>query len=391
MNQTLLMKSANLFGVVELFLRLGLTAFGGPAAHVTLMEHEIVVKRGWLSRAEFLDLLATANLIPGSNPTKMAILIGYRRAGWLGLLLGGLCFILPAALIVSLIAYGYVNYGKHPQTEQLFYGIKPVIIAVMVQAMWNLGRTAVKTPLLAIVGAGAVVAGFYDVNLLLILLISGLLMLASRAAGQAVKGVAAGAAPLPRTAPGFKLLSTAGTLAPYSVGPLFLFLLKVGCVMYGSGYVLVAFLHTDLVQHRQWLTESQLLDAVAIGQFTPGPFLAMATFVGYLLGGSPAAVVATIAIFVPAFVFCAAIGPLAPRLRRSRLLTGFLAGVNVASLALMVMVTWRLGAVALVDWLTIAFAVAAAVWLLFYRVNSTWLILAGAAVGLARYVFENGS
>jgi chromate transporter len=390
MHLTLLMKMANLFGVVELFLRLGVTAFGGPAAHITLMEQEVVVRRGWLSRAEFLDLLATVNLIPGSNPTKMAILIGYRRAGWLGLLLGGLCFILPAALIVSLIAYGYVNFGKHPQTEQLFYGIKPVIIAVMVQAIWSLGRTVVRTPLLAIIGAGAVVAGFLDVNLLLILLVSGLLMLAIRAAGRAVRETAAGATPLPKIASGFKLLSTAGTLAPYSVGPMFLFLLKVGCVMFGSGYVLVAFLHTDFVEHRQWLTEEQLLDAVAIGQFTPGPFLAIATFVGYLLGGSPAAVVATVAVVLPAFVFCAALGPFAPRLRQSRLLAGFLAGVNVASLALIAVVTWRLGPVALVDPLTVAFAVAAAVWLLFYRVNSTWLILAGAAVGLARYVYESG-
>ena len=391
MNQTLHTKMANLLGVVELFLRLGVTAFGGPAAHITLMEQEVVVRRGWLSRAEFLDLLGTANLIPGSNPIKIAILTGYRRAGWLGFLLGGICFLLPAVLIVSVIAWAYVYYGKWPPTDALFYGIKPIVIAVMVQAMWYLGRTTVKTPLLAMVGAGGVVAGFFDVNLLLILLVSGLLMLTARVIGRMVKGTAAGVAPLPQAAPGFKLLSMAGTLAPFSIGTMFLFFLKVGCVTFGSAYVLVAFLHTDLVQHRQWLTESQLLDAVAIGQFTPGPLLATATFVGYVLGGPQAAAVATVAIFLPAFVFCCAvIGPLAPRLRRSRLIAGFLAGVNVASLALMIVVTWRLGSVALVDWLTISLGVAAAVWLLFYRVNSTWLILGGAAVGLARFVFENG-
>jgi chromate transporter len=384
-------KIANLFGVVELFLRLGLTAFGGPAAHIALMEQEVVVRRGWLSRAEFLDLLGTVNVIPGSNPTEMALLIGYRRAGWLGLLLGGICFIMPAALIVSGIAWAYVNYGDLPQTKSLFYGIKPVIIAVMVQAMWHLARTAVKTPLLAIVGAGAVVAGFYDVNLLLILLISGLFMLVARAAGQASKGAAAsGLTPLLGASPGFKLLSTAGIMAPFSFWTMVWFFFKFGAVMFGSGYVLVAFLHTDLVEHREWLTKSQLLDAVSIGQFTPGPLLCTATFVGYVLGGSQAAALATVAIFLPAFVFCAVIAPFASRIRQSRLVTGFVAGVNVASLALMVVVTWRLGPVALMDWLTISLGVAAAVWLLFYRVNSTWLILGGAAVGLARFVFENG-
>jgi chromate transporter len=383
-------KIANLFGVVGLFLRLGTTAFGGPTAHIALMEQEVVVRRGWLSRAEFLDLLGTVNVIPGSNPTEMALLIGYRRAGWLGLLLGGICFILPAAFIVSAIAWAYVNYGELPQTKSLFYGIKPVIIAVMVQAIWHLARTAVKTWLLAMVGTGAVVAGFYDVNLLLILLISGVSMLVARAAAQRPRGTTACLTPFLGAATGFRLLSTAGTMAPFSVWPMVLFFLKFGAVMFGSGYVLVAFLHTDLVEHRQWLTESQLLDAVSIGQFTPGPLLCTATFVGYVLGGPQAAALATVAIFLPAFVFCAVVAPFASRLRQSRLVTGFVAGVNVASLALMVVVTWRLGPVALVDWLSISLGVAAAVWLLFYRVNSTWLILGGAAVGLARFVFENG-
>jgi chromate transporter len=387
MSHTLFQRVANLWDVAEFFLRLGITAFGGPTAHIALMEQEVVVRRGWLSRAEFLDLLGTVNIIPGSNPTEMALLIGYRRAGWLGLLLAGICFILPAALIVSAIAWAYVNYGKLPEAASLFYGIKPVIIAVMVQAIWNLGRAAVKTWLLAIVGTGAVVAGYYDINLLLILLMSGVLMLVARAAAQRPKGTTACLTPFLGAATGFRLLSTAGTMAPFSVWPMVLFFLKFGAVMFGSGYVLVAFLHTDLVAHRQWLTESQLLDAVSIGQFTPGPLLSTATFVGYILGGPQAAVLATVAIFLPAFVFCAVVGPFASRLRQSRLLGGFVAGVNVASLALMVIVTWRLGAVALIDWLTISLGVAAAVWLLFYRVNSTWLILGGAAVGLARYVF----
>jgi chromate transporter len=389
MSHVLFNKMANLVEVAGLFLRLGVTAFGGPTAHIALMEQEVVVRRGWLSRAEFLDLLGTVNLIPGSNPTEMAILIGYRRAGWPGLLLGGICFILPAALIVSAIGWAYVNYGKLPQAEGVFYGIKPVVIAVMAQAIWQLGRASAKTWLLGMVGIGAVVAGFYDVNLLLILLASGLVMFVARASAQTLRAPAAGLTPMLGTTTGFRLLSTAGTMAPFALKPMCLFFLKTGAVMFGSGYVLVAFLHTDLVVHRQWLTEGQLLDAVSIGQFTPGPLLTTATFVGYLLGGPQAAALATVAIFLPAFVFCAVSGPFAARLRQSRLVAGFVSGLNVASLALMVVVTWRLGQVALVDWLTISLGVAAAVWLLFYRVNSTWLILGGAAVGLARFVFES--
>jgi len=391
MSLSLPMKIANLFGVVGLFLRLGATAFGGSAAHIAMMEDEVVVRRGWLSRPEFLDLLDTVNFLPGPNSTEMAIFIGYRRAGWLGLLLGGVCFILPATLIVSIIACAYAKFGELPQTEGLFYGVKPIIIAVMVQATWNLGRGAVKSWLLAIVGAGAVALDCLGVNLLLILLIPGVLMFIARAAEKPPRGAAAGLSPLLVAPPGFRLLSMAGTLAPFSVWPMFLFFLKVGVVMFGSGYVLVAFLHTDLVEHRQWLTESQLLNAVSIGQFTPGPLFATATFIGYILGGPQAALAATVAIFLPAFVLVAVIGPFVPRLRQSRLVGGFLDGVSVASLALMAVVTWQLGRTALVDWLTIALAVAAVVWLLFYRVNSTWLILGGAAVGLARFVLATGS
>ncbi len=387
MNSTFFRKIADLFGVAGLFLRLGSTAFGGPAAHIALMEQEIVVERGWISRAEFLDLLGIVNLIPGPNSTEMAIFIGYRRAGWLGLLVAGICFILPAALMVSVIAWGYVKFGKFPQAEGLFYGIKPVIIAVMVQAMWKLGWTAVKTRLLAVVGAGAVVLSCLGVNPLLVLLIPGLVMLVARAAFSP-KGTVVCLTPLLGETPVFRLLSTAGSLAPFSLWPMFLFFLKVGAVMFGSGYVLVAFLRTDLVEHHQWLTESQLLDAVSVGQFTPGPLLTTATFIGYLLGGPWAALVATMAVFLPAFVLVAVIGPFATRLRQSRMAGAFLDGVNVASLALMVVVTWQLGRTALVDWLTISFALAAGVWMLFYRVNSTWLILGGAALGLARYVLS---
>jgi chromate transporter len=390
MSTTPLKKMAGLLGVAGLFLRLGATAFGGPAVQITQMEQEVVVQRGWISRAEFLDLLGIVNLIPGPNSTEMAMFIGYRRAGWLGFMLGGVCFILPAMLIVSVMAWAYLNFGDLSQTQGLFYGVKPVIIAVMVQAIWNLGRAAIKTPLLAIVCAGAIVLDCFGVNLLLILLISGVFMVAVRAAEQPPKGAVAGLTPLLGATSGFRVLSTAGTMAPFSVWPMLLFFLKVGVVMFGSSYMLVAFLHTDLVEHRQWLTEGQLLDAISVGQFTPGPLFATATFIGYILGGPHAALVATVAIFLPAFVLVAVIEPFVPSLRQSRSVGGFLAGLSVASLALMGVVTWQLGGTALVDWLTIALAVASAVWLLFYRVNSTWLILGGAALGLARFVFQTG-
>jgi chromate transporter len=389
MNPTSLRKITNLFGVAGLFLRLGATSFGGPVEHVALMEQEVVVKRGWISRAEFLDLLGIVNLIPGPNSAEMAMFIGHRRAGWLGFLLGGVCFILPAALIVGLIGWVYVNFGKLSLAEDLFYGIKPVVIAVVVQAMWNLGRVSVKTPLLAVVGVGAATLSCFAVNPFLVLLAAGAFMLAFRAASQP-RGSVACLVPLLGATSEFRLFSTAGAASSFSLGALFLFFLKVGFVMFGSGYVMLAFLRTDLVEHRNWLTEGQLLDAMAAGQFTPGPLLTAATFIGYVLGGPRAALVATVAIFLPSFVLVAVSGSLVPRLRRSRLARAFLDGVNVALLALMAVVTWQLGRVALVDWLTISLAVAAAVWLLCYRVNSTWLILGGAALGLARFVFQTG-
>jgi chromate transporter len=380
---------ASLFDVAGLFLYLGATAFGGPAEHVALMDKEVVVRRGWFSREEFLDMMGIVNLIPGPNSTEMAMFIGYRRAGWLGFFLGGICFILPASIIVSIIGWFYVNFGKMSQAEGLFYGIKPVVIAVMVQAIWNLSRVAVKTPLLGIVGAVAVTLSCFAVNPFLVLLGTGAFMLVFRAATQP-GGAAVCLAPWLGATTEFRLLSAAGTASSVTLWPMFLFFLKVGFVMFGSGYVMLAFLRTDMVEHWHWLTEGQLLDAVAAGQFTPGPLLTTATFIGYVLGGPQAALVVTVAIFLPSFVLVAVSGPLMPRLLRSRLARAFIDGVNVGLLALLAVVTWQLGWVALVDWLTISLAAAATVWLLFFRVNSTWLLLGGAALGLARFVFQAG-
>ena len=334
-------------------------------------------------------MLGVVNLIPGPNSTELAIFLGYRRAGWMGLLLAGVCFILPAALIVSVIAWAYLKFGKMSQTQGLLYGIKPVIIAVVLQAVWNLGRTAVKTRTLAIVGVGSAALSCLGINPLLVLLVAGLLMLAFRARSRP-GGTVACLTPLLGMTSAAPLAAAAGAAAPFGLWAMFLFFLKVGSVLFGSGYVLLAFLRADLVEHWHWLTETQLLDAVSVGQFTPGPVFTTATFIGYILGGPKAAFLATVAIFLPSFALVAISGPLVPRLRRSPLAGAFLDGVNVASLALMAVVTWQLGRAALVDWLTISLAVAAAVWLLCYRVNSTWLILGGAALGLARFVFQAG-
>jgi len=365
-----------------LFLKLGVTAFGGPVAHIAMMEDEVVRRRQWLTRDEFLDLLGATNVIPGPNSTELAIHIGHRRAGWPGLVVAGTCFILPAALIVTAIAWAYVEFGKLPGAQGLLYGIKPVIIAIVLQALWRLARSALKSSLLAAMGVVAVAASFLGVNELVILFAGGLLVAAIQS-GLRLKPPA-GAARLLAAAPLVPLpLAAAAPIvaAPFGLWPMFLFFLKIGSVLFGSGYVLLAFLRADLVDRWHWLTEAQLLDAIAVGQFTPGPVFTTATFIGYVLAGLPGAGIATIGIFLPAFVFVALSGPLVPRIRRSKFAGAFLDGVNVASLALMAVVTWQLGRVALTNWLTVILAVASAALLWRYQVNSVWLVLGGAIVG----------
>ncbi|RJS22541.1 chromate transporter [Corallococcus sp. H22C18031201] len=364
-----------------LFLRLGTTAFGGPAAHIAMMEDEVVRRRRWLSREEFVDLLGACNLIPGPNSTELAIHLGHRRAGWLGLIVAGACFILPAALIVSGIAWAYVRFGSLPRADALLYGVKPVIIAVVLQALWGLLRSTVKAAGLAGLGVGAVIASALGVNELLVLLLAGLAVLVARAMTRWKQGTPSSLASLvplwPVVPSGVAALAT-----PFSLQGLFLFFLKVGSVLYGSGYVLLAFLRSDLVERWGWLNQAQLLDAVAVGQVTPGPVFTTATFIGYVLGGAPGAAVATLGIFLPSFFFVAVSGPLVPRLRRSWAAGAVLDGVNVASLALMALVTWQLGRSALVDGWTVALSVVSAVLLLRFRINSAWLVLGGGAVGM---------
>lgn len=374
--------SANLPALQELarlFLKLGATAFGGPAAHIAMMEDEVVRRRGWLSRDEFLDLLGATNLIPGPNSTEMAIHLGHRRAGWSGLLVAGVCFILPAMAIAWALAWAYVRYGQLPQAAGLLYGVKPVIIAVVVQALWGLGRSALKSRGLVLAGLASVGLSAAGVNELVVLFGTGLAVAVGRGtAGRRIASRAAFLSPLPALG-----LAAVATAQPFQLSTLFLVFLKVGAVLFGSGYVLLAFLRAELVVRLGWLSEGQLLDAVAVGQVTPGPVFTTATFVGYVLGGHAGAAAATAGIFLPAFFFVAVSGPLVPRLRRSATAGAFLDGVNVASLALMAIVTWQLGWSAVRDLPTSLLAIVSGVLLLRYRVDSTWLVLAGAALGVA--------
>ncbi len=373
--------------VAAAFLRLGTTAFGGPAAHVAIMEDEFVRRRAWLSRDKFLDLLGASNLIPGPSSSELATHIGYLRAGWKGLGVAGSCFILPAATMVAILAWMYVRMGQVPATAGIFYGIKPVVIAVILQALWGLGRTAVKTRLHAFAGALSVGLCIYGLHPLLLLLVGGVLVALEAAAktvrrdglrSTAAAVLAPGSAPFAKT----NLAAAAAAAVPFGLGSLFLVFLKIGAVVFGSGYVLLAFLRADLVAHRGWLTDAQLVDAVAVGQVTPGPVFTTATFIGYLLGGAKGAVVATVGIFLPAFLLVAASGPLVPRLRRSRLAGAFLDGVNVASLALMAVVTWQLGRASLVDLPTAILALVSLILIWRFRWNSAWLVLVGGAVGV---------
>jgi chromate transporter len=366
--------------LARLFLLLGTTAFGGPAAHIAMMEDEVVTRRQWLTREQFLDLVGATNLIPGPNSTELAIHVGLLRGGWPGLVVAGACFILPAALIVTALAWLYVRVGAVPELAGVLYGVKPVVLAVVAQALWRLGHSAVRTPTLGILAIVAVAAVLTGLNELVVLAVCGVLAaIVARGSASTMTAVAPlGAAPAAVVGAGI-----AGGVASIGLWPIFWFFAKVGSVLFGSGYVLLAFLRSGLVVDRAWLTEAQLLDAIAIGQVTPGPVFTTATFVGYLLAGGGGAAVATLGIFLPAFFFVAVSGPLVPRIRRSRTAGAVLDGVNVASLALMAVVTVRLAGTALVDLPTIGLAVASAVLLVATRLNSAFIVVGGAVVGVA--------
>jgi chromate transporter len=377
-----------------LFLKLGAIGFGGPAAHIALMEDEVVCKRRWLTRQQFLDMLGMTNLIPGPNSTEMAINVGFARAGWAGLAVAGASFILPAALISAAVAWAYVRFGTLPLAESLLAGVKPAVIAVIAIAVWRLGKIAIHDAWLGVLGALALAAFLLKLSPLLILAGGGLIGMAAkqvrdlRRSASGLTNLFSGLILLnnPFFLPGLLSAVVAASGLPITkrvpLARLGWFFLKVGAVLYGGGYVLFAFVDQGLVRDHPWLTQQQLLDAIAVGQFTPGPVLSTATFIGYLLGGAPGAVIATVAIFLPSFFYVGALGPILPRLRRSPWMAAFLDSVNVCAVALMAGVTITLARDALRGWPMWAIALTSLAVLWKWKINPAWVVLGGGLAGL---------
>lgn len=365
-----------------LFLRLGATAFGGPAAHIAMMRDEVVARRGWLTDEAFLDLLSATNLIPGPNSTELAIHIGWQRRRTSGLVVAGLAFIVPAMLITGACGWAYVKFGSTPQAGWLLYGVKPIMLAIVIHAISSLAPLAMKTTRLRVLGVIALTLAALGVHELAVLFGVGVLALALDVNPRSGKPELARETRQPNIAlaASAALGTTAGAV---TLPALFWVFFKTGSVLFGSGYVLLAFLQGDLVDRLGWLTQAQLIDAIAVGQVTPGPVFTTATFIGYLLAGPSGACVATAGIFLPAFIFVALSGPLVPRLRASKRAGAFLDGLNVASVALMAVVTAQLGRTALIDLPTWLLALTAAFLLIRYKLNATWLVLGGAAIGAA--------
>ncbi|WP_013323565.1 chromate efflux transporter [Gloeothece verrucosa] len=378
-----------LIELATVFLKLGIIGFGGPAAHIAMMEDEVVTRRAWMERSQFLDLVGATNLIPGPNSTEMAIHIGYLYAGLPGLMIAGICFILPAVIITGILAWMYQTYGNLPQVIPLLYGIKPVVIAVIFNALWRLGKKAVKSRKLLLIGIAVMGLCLLGIDEIVALLMGGivgmiwLVLLPNQPTSSMILGGL-----------GLNLALAGSTVTTATVTPnlwqLGLFFLKVGSVLFGSGYVLFAFLEGQLVGAYHWLTQQQLLDAIAVGQFTPGPVLSTSTFIGYQILGIPGAIVATIGIFLPSFIFVLILNPLIPKLRQSKWTGAFLDAVNVSSVALMVIVTLRLSQTVIfkssgrlpIDIAAILITLISAVLLVRYRLNAAWLVLGGAAIGL---------
>ncbi len=362
------------------FLRLGTLAFGGPAAHVAMMDQEFVNKRQWLDRQRLMDMIGLTNLIPGPNSTELAIHIGLERGGWLGLIIAGSCFILPAMLIVWVLAIIYVQYQALPQLGWVLYGVKPVIMAIVVQALWRLGKLSLKNIPTAIAGISVIALFALGINEILLLLLSGLSLMIINWKIPPDRSLSI--LPPLLLVPTYDAIEVVSNpVLPVAWEQIFLTFLKIGSVLYGGGYVILAFLQKEIVERSHWLSSQQILDAVAIGQFTPGPVFTTATFIGYLVGGHAGAIAATVGIFLPSFILVALISPIVEKLRRSPLTAGFLDGVNAAALGLMAVVTWQLLQSAIVDWLTIVLAIISSIVVFRSKVNSVWLIISGGAIG----------
>jgi chromate transporter len=366
--------TTSLTGLAAVFLRLGLTSFGGPAAHVALMREEFVRRRRWLDDAVFVDLLGAANLIPGPTSTELAMHIGHRRAGTAGLVVAGLAFLLPAVVIVAVLAWLYVEQGQRPAVGALLAGVAPVVVAIVAHAGWSIGRTVVRTPFAAILLATTIGAAVVGVPEIAVLLAAGIVAFV-------LQRWTSPAAALAVLAPGTAFAT--GTTLAISIPAILVTFLKIGAVLFGSGYVLVALLRSELVDGLGWISEQQLLDAVAVGQATPGPLFSTATFIGYVLAGPLGAVAATVGVFLPAFLAVGLSIPILDRLRRSATARAFLDGVNVGAVALIAIVAVQLGSGAIRDPLSLAIGVIALI-LLATGVGTGRLILAGAVVGLIR-------
>ena len=368
--------------LAAVFLKLGLIGFGGPAAHIAMLEDEIVTRRQWISQAQFLDLIGLTNLIPGPSSTELAIYIGYLRAGWWGLMIAGVCFIVPAMAIVWGIAIWYDRVQTIPEIIAIFAAIKPVVVVLTIQAAWKLGRSAIKNILTGIAGIGSIsLFGFFDLNTLMVLLLAGFgLMVCQnwRDWNQGLLGLWLPKIELPLIAIFPVIASHPSSLDVFTI------FLKIGATIYGGGYVLLAFLQPELVDRTHWLTSTQLLDAIAIGQVTPGPLFTTATFIGYLLAGHQGAIAATIGVFLPSFGFVAMVTYWAPRLQTSRWFRSWLDGVNVGAWGTIVVVANRLAMSTLTDWQSISIAIIS--WLLIWRwrINVIWLIFGSAMIGLVR-------
>jgi len=377
MNTTSAARGTSRLGeIAQTFLRLGFTGFGGAAAHIAMMEQEFVQRRKWLTREDFVDRVGAVSLLPGPSSTELAIYLGELRGGLAGLLIAGCSFILPSAVMVGILAWVYQKYGSAPEIGALLYGVKPVVVALIVQAVWSLGRVAVKSKELALLALVVLGLATTQVSAVALLIGTGVAwVVAERFAGRQASGKSAGAALVQGSA-------AAASISLPSVVGVFLYFLKVGAVLFGSGYVLLAVLRADLVEHLHWLTENQLIDAIAVSQGTPGPFFTVATFVGYVIAGWKGAVLATLGMFLPAFFFVAVTAKYLPKLRKSPMAGTFLDGVNAAAVALMAFVGWQFARETMLSATPIVMATVAVVLVMRFRVNSAWLVLGGALVGM---------
>ena len=396
---SLIFPEINIFGrdfmlkeIALLFLKLGFIAFGGPAAHIAMMEDEVVTKRKWMSRQHFLDLVGATNLIPGPNSTEMAIHCGFHRAGFAGLIVAGICFIGPAAILTGFLAYFYVAYGNIPEIEPFFFGIKPAVIIIILSAVYKLGQKALKTFLLGLIGTAVLIASLLGMNEVFAILSGGIvgmliIYFKNRIKGNSLNSLIPLFSNLKLKLPLASFLAfTSTTISSISLLKLFLIFLKIGAILFGSGYVLVAYLDGELVKNLGWLNADQLIDAIAIGQFTPGPVLSTATFIGYQIKGFGGAVVATLGIFLPSFFFVAILNPIIPKLRQSKLAAGFLDAVNISAVSIMISATIHLSKQVLVDWKSILIAVVSGFMVFkFKQINAAYIVLGSGIFGFLLY------